>query len=296
MECVFVGGFCLYPANAGWGLWCECLCAGSPFPRQSWLGFLVYVFVCGLSLYPTNPGWGLLCVCLCAGFAFTPPILAVVCGVCVCVLALPLTRQSWLGFVVCVYVCEGCLYPANPGWGLWLACLCPAFPRLGWGLGLFWRARGWCRARCVLLWCCAAPGLRVCGTRWPLLPGIWSCAVVVAGGVPLWRALWPRVCAPRLVRSDRSRCTNRLSRCRGAVTARFIATHLVRCSPRLRVCGCAGHVEASREPGCWCVPACPCGPGLAPCCTPSRPLCGVVPGSSLRRQSWAAWATVVLRV
>ena len=35
--------------------------------------------------------------------------------------------------------------------------------------------------------------LRVCGTRLPLLLGTCPCALVLAGGVPLWRASWPRV-------------------------------------------------------------------------------------------------------
>ena len=35
--------------------------------------------------------------------------------------------------------------------------------------------------------------LRVCGTQWPSLLGTCPCAVVVAGGVPLWRPSWPRV-------------------------------------------------------------------------------------------------------
>ena len=109
-------------------------------------------------------------------------------------------------------------------------------------------------------------------------------------------ALWRCVCAPRLVRSCRSRCAGRLSRRRCAVTAGFIATHLVRRSPGLRVCGCVGHVEAGREPGSWCLPAGPGGPRLAPRHTPSGPGCGVVPGGSPRRQSWAACAAVVLRV
>ena len=40
--------------------------------------------------------------------------------------------------------------------------------------------------------------VRVCCTRRPLLLGTWSCAVVVAGGVPLWRASWPCIGAPHL--------------------------------------------------------------------------------------------------
>ena len=35
--------------------------------------------------------------------------------------------------------------------------------------------------------------LRVCGTRRPSLLGTCPCALVVAGGVPLWRSSWPRV-------------------------------------------------------------------------------------------------------
>ena len=57
---------------------------------------------------------------------------------------------------------------------------------------------------------------RVRGTSWPLWLGTCPCAVVVAGGVPLWRASWPRVGAPLLVRSGRSRYSGRLSRRRGA--------------------------------------------------------------------------------
>ena len=52
----------------------------------------------------------------------TPPILGGVCGVVVCVCVLPLTWQSWLGFVVLVFWCGLCPHPANPGSGLW--CLC----------------------------------------------------------------------------------------------------------------------------------------------------------------------------
>ena len=53
-------------------------------------------------------------------------------------------------------------------------------------------------------WCCFAPvlvpwfvavgrALWVCGTPRPLLLGTCPCALVVAGGVPLWRASWPRM-------------------------------------------------------------------------------------------------------
>ena len=79
-----------------------------------------------------------------------------------------------------------------------------------WGPGSPWHLPLCRGSLCVV---CAS---RVRGTRWPLWLGTCSRAVVVAGGVPLWRALWPRVGAPRLVRSGRSRCSGRLSRRRGA--------------------------------------------------------------------------------
>ena len=63
---------------------------------------------------------------------------------------------------------------------------------------------------------CVVRASRVRGTRWPLWLGTCPCAVVVAGGVPLWRASWPRVGAPCLVRSGRSPCSGRLFRRRGA--------------------------------------------------------------------------------
>ena len=46
----------------------------------------------------------------------------------------------------------------------------------------------WCRGSVRVM-----RALRVCGGRRPLLLGTCPCALVVAGGVPLWRASWPRV-------------------------------------------------------------------------------------------------------
>ena len=74
---------------------------------------------------------------------------------------------------------------------------------------------------------CYVRASRVCCTRWPLFLGTCPCAVVVAGGVPHWRASWPRVDAPRLVRSGGSRCFVRLSRRRGALP------HPGGCRPRI---------------------------------------------------------------
>ena len=58
---------------------------------------------------------------------------------------------------------------------------------------------------------CVVRTSRVGSTRWPLWLGTCPRAVVVAGGVPLWRASWPCVGARLLVRSGRSRCSGRLS-------------------------------------------------------------------------------------
>ena len=79
-----------------------------------------------------------------------------------------------------------------------------------WGPGCPWHLFPCRGSSCVV----RASGVR--GTRWPLWLGTCPRAVVVAGGVPLWRASWPRVGAPLLVRSGRSRCSGRLSRRRGA--------------------------------------------------------------------------------
>ena len=157
----------------------------SAAPRHSWLGrWGVCVLVCALRLYPATPGWGVWCGCVClgSGFGCAPPLLAGVLGcVCVCLRAPLVPRHSLLGCA---------------------ACVC--------GLGVAWH----------LFLCCGSlrvvRAARVCGTRWPLSLGTCSCAVVLAGGVPLWRALWPRIGVPPLVRSGRSRCSSRLSRRCGA--------------------------------------------------------------------------------
>ena len=116
-------------------------------------------FACALLLYPATPTWGVRCGCLClgSGFGCAPPLLAGVLG------------------CVCVPVCALRLYPATLGWVV----LC--------GRGVAWhlfRCRGSLRV---------VRAARVCSTRWPLLLGTCPCALVVAGGVPLWRAWWPRV-------------------------------------------------------------------------------------------------------
>ena len=89
------------------------------------------------------------------------------------------------------------------------------------GAGCPWHLVPCCGSLCVVR------ASRVRGTRWPLWLGTCPRAVVVAGGVPLWRASWLRVGAPLLVRSSHSRCSGRLSRRRGAFP------HPGGCRPRL---------------------------------------------------------------
>ena len=192
----------------------------SAAPLLSWLGFWgSCVFVCALRSYPATPGWGVWCGCVCLGsdFGCAPPLLAGLMGcVCVRVRALLVPRDSWLRCAarVCLLGLKFCLRPAIPGWGVGVCvfvcalCLWPTTPGcsfvvcwLGVALHLF-LCRGSLRV---------GRAQPVCGTRWPLSLGTCSCSLAVAGGVPLWRASWPRVGVPCLVRSGRSRCFGRPS-------------------------------------------------------------------------------------
>ena len=245
--CVFVCLLRLYPATPGWGVRCGCACLGSAFgcaplllagvlgcvcvcvcaphlPRHSWLGFVVWVcvFWIGFCLRPATPGWGVwVCVCLCARSVCTPPLLARVCGVSVCawarVLAAP--RHSWLGcWVVCVFVCALCLYPATPGRDVrcGCVCLCSGFgcapPLLAGALG--------CVCVCVRVslvprhsWLGCAVWVYVLGLSFGLRPatpgwgvGVWVCLCarsacnppLVAGLCSVGACVWARVsAAPR---------------------------------------------------------------------------------------------------
>ena len=132
--------------------------------------------------------------------------------------------------------------------------------------------------------------LRVCGTRRPSLLGTCPCALVVAGGVPLWRASWPRV-------------VRRASSGPVALGAPVGFPDAVVPFPTPGACapGFTGRLRGARggrpRTG-LIVPAA--GPrrgrgaGLAPRRTRSGPRDGVVPGGSLRRRSWAACAAVVV--
>ena len=132
--CVFVCPLRLFPVPPGWGVWCVCVCLSSGFgcalpllagvfgcvcvrvpaplvPRHSWLGCAPWVCVLwlGFRLRPRTPGWGVgVCVCSCARSTCNLPLLARLCGVCVCAWAwVPAApRHSWLGcWGVCVFVC-----------------------------------------------------------------------------------------------------------------------------------------------------------------------------------------------
>ena len=228
------------PRHSWLGCWGSvCACVRAPLvPRHSWLqcavwacvlgpglwlgpasrgwGVGVCVFVCAIRLYPATPGWDVRCGCVClgSGFGCAPPLLAGVSGcVCACVPAPLVPRHSWLGFVVRGF---------DVTWHLF-------------------RCRGLLR---VVL------AARVCGTRWPLLLGTFPCALVVASGVPLLCAWWPRVCtAPRPVRS--------LSMLRWAFPTPWCLSPTRGLAPPALLGGCAGHAEAGRETGSLCLPLAP---------------------------------------
>ena len=128
--CEFLGsGFgCAPPVHAG-VLGCVCVCVRAPpVPRHSWLGCGMWVCAVGLGFWlrPATPGWGVgVCVFLCARSACTPPLLAGLCGMAVCVWAWvsAALRDSWLGcWGVCVFVCALRLYPATLCWGVRCGC------------------------------------------------------------------------------------------------------------------------------------------------------------------------------
>ena len=276
---VVVGfGFRLRPATPGWGVG-VCVCFGPVplVPRHLWLGCAAWVCVLGLGfrLRPATPGWGVgVCVCLCARSTCTPPLLAGVCGVGVCVWARvsAAPRHSWLGWWgVCVLVCVLPLYPATPGWGVRFLCVC-----LGWGFGcappLLAEVLG-----CACLCACSPCTL-------PLLAGargVGVCVWVRVSAAPRhsWLGCWG-VCVPV--------CVLRL----------YPATPSwgVRCG-----CGCLGWGLGCAPPvlagvlGCACLCACsPCSPLLlAGVCGVG--VCAWARDSAAPRHSWlGCWGVCVL--
>ena len=198
--CAFVCALRLYPAIPGSGVRCGCMsfCFGSGCAPPFLAGVSVCVClrapsactppllvgVCGVWVWvpvsaftPPVQAGVLGCVCLCARSACTPPFLAMLCGVGVCLSSgLGCTPPFLARLLNCV-------------------CLCArhACPRLSWrgfvvcGVGVAWHL-----LPCRVSWHVVGSS-RVRGTRWPLLLGTCPCALVVDGGVPPRRALWPRV-------------------------------------------------------------------------------------------------------
>ena len=92
--------------------------------------------------------------------------------------------------------------------------------------------------------------VRICGTRRLLWLGTCPCALVVVGGIPLWRASWPR-----MVRRASSGPVA-LRAPVGSPDAVVPFPNPGACAPAL-LGGCAGHAEAGREPGSLCLPLAP---------------------------------------
>ena len=270
------------PRHPWLGCWGVCVCVRSPLvPRHSWLACAMWMCVLGLRsrLRPAFPGWGVgVGVCLCARSACTSPLLAGVCGVGRCawawVSAAP--RHSLLGcWAVCVFVCPLRLYPATPGWGVRRGCVCLdlgfgcAPPLLAGVLGCVCLcARSACTppllagvcgarvGRCLapvpvpLFAACCAPCL---GLRHPVAVVAWHLSVCLGCGRR--RAspaclLGPRRCAaPRPVQS--------LSVLRSAFPTPWCLFPTQGLAPPVLLGGCAGHVEAGREPGSLCLPLVP---------------------------------------
>ena len=195
-------------------------------------GVCVWVRVYGF--HPPILAGMLRCVCLCARSACIPPVLAAVFGVgwcawvlvfaaphhswlrywgvCVCVSAPPVPRQSWLGCAVwvsqlafllparqcllgwwhvCVFVTL-CLYPAIPGSGVRCGCVC-----LGSGFSsaptFLAGAVGVCVFVCPLRLYAANPRWGLWCVRWGSGLGFRAASPACAVGVCVF------VCAPRLL-------------------------------------------------------------------------------------------------
>ena len=177
------------------------------------------MFVCALHLYPATPGWGVQgwCVCFGSGFGCALPLLARVLGcVCVCVRALIVPRQSWLGCAlwVCVLGPGFRLRSPTPGWGVGVCvCLCArsactrpllagvrsvgvcAWTQVSAAPRHFWlRCWGVRVSVCALCLYPATPGLRVrsecvclgsrLGCTPPFLAGVLGCVCVCVNARP----------------------------------------------------------------------------------------------------------------
>ena len=183
------------PCHSWLGYWDVRVCVRALLvPRRPSLGCATWVCVLGFGsrLRPATPGCGGgVCVCWCACSPCTPPLLAGVCGVGVCVWArvLAALRHSWVGcwgVRVCVRAPPGrvCVFRlgfrlrlATPGWGIGL-CVFVCAPRLypaapGWGV-----RRG-----------CVSMGLGL-GCTPPLMAGLLGCVSVRVRAPLLTRHSW----------------------------------------------------------------------------------------------------------
>ena len=207
--CVWAGVWAA-PRHSCLECWGVRVCVCSPLvPRHFWPGCVVWVCVLelGFRLRPATPGCGAgVCVCLCARSACTPPLLARVCGVgvcvwagvsaaprhscleywgvCVCVRAQLVRRQSPPGcaVLVCVLGHGFRLRPATPGWGVGCACFC---------------ARSGC---CPPLLAGTVRRGSVClgagfGCALPLLAGVFGCVCVRVPAPHVPRHSWLRCAA-----------------------------------------------------------------------------------------------------
>ena len=227
-------------------------------PRHSWLACAAWVCVFGLGfgLRPATPGRAVgVCVCWFPRSACTAPLLAGLCGVCVCVWARvsAAPRHSWPGcWGVCVLVCVLLLYPASPGWGVHCGCVCSgsgfgcALPLLAVVCGVW---VGCCLAPVPVPWfvaCCACcPGFRhpPAVVAWHL-PLCFSCG--------LRRASLACLVAPRWCAAP---CPVRwLSVLRLAFPTPWCLLPPRGLESPALLGGCAGHAEAGREPGSLCLP------------------------------------------
>ena len=187
--CVFGFGFRLAPQLLVGVLGCLCAGVGALLlPRHSGLGCALWVCVFGLGfrLRPATPGWGVgVCVCWCGRSLCTPPLLAGVCGVGVCVWAgvLAAPRHAWLGCCG-VRVCVRALLVPRHSWlgrGAWVCVL-------GFGFWLRPATPGWGVGVCVCLCACSACTL-------PLLAGVCGLGVCVSAWVSAaprhsWLGCW----------------------------------------------------------------------------------------------------------
>ena len=218
----------LHPATPGWDVRCGCVCLGSglgcappllagvcwgvhvgvrapPRPRDSWLGRAAWVCVFGFGFWlrPTTPGLGVgVCVCWCGRSPCTPPLLAAVCSVGVCVWVRVRLRPATPAWVVGVCVCwcgrSACTLPLLAGvcgvgvcaWARVLAAPCHSW--LGcWGtsvlvfaLRLYLATPRWgVRPGCV----CLCSGF---GCAPPLMAWVFRCVCAGVRAPPVPRHSW----------------------------------------------------------------------------------------------------------